>query len=310
MNRSKEILLILAAIILGAAAQAQTSAQTDTQVNNQTSVQANKTGAQASSGGSVSSSASAQSGQTNSSIASGTAFNATLDKSIDAKRTKPGDPVTAHTTEANSDLPKGTKLIGHVTQASARANGDSASELGIQFDRAVLKNGKEVPLNTAIQAMAPARTADSFTNDDLDSISSGGINAGGAGMLGGRGVTGGLNSAGSVTSVAHTSGGVVGPLTHPAAVGGVVREPLNATAGPVTHVAGASQRAVGGLNTAGQLTSNSRGVFTMNDLSLNSAAGNATQGSVISSAGKNVRLDSGTRLLLVNQATASSAPSH
>ena len=223
------------------------------------------------------------------------------------RRTKPGDPVTAHTTEANSDLPKGTKLIGHVTQASARANGDSASELGIQFDRAVLKNGKEVPLNAAIQAMAPARTADSFTNDDLDSISSGGINAGGAGMLAGRGAPE-VSTRPALPGLLPTPQAAAWSvaLTHTAAVGnGGIRAPLNATGGSLTHVAGASHGAVGGLNTAGQLTSNSRGVFTMRDLNLNSAASSGTQGSVITSAGKNVHLDGGTRLLMVNQATAS-----
>jgi hypothetical protein len=58
------------------------------------------------------------------------------------------------------------------------------------------------------------------------------------------------------------------------------------------------------LNTAGQLTSNSRGVFGLNGLSLNSAASNGTQGSIITSAGKNVHLDSGTQMLLVSQAEA------
>jgi hypothetical protein len=60
------------------------------------------------------------------------------------------------------------------------------------------------------------------------------------------------------------------------------------------------------LNAAGQLTSNSQGVFGLNGLNLNAAASNATQGSVITSAGKNVHLDSGTRMLLVSQAEAGS----
>jgi hypothetical protein len=60
------------------------------------------------------------------------------------------------------------------------------------------------------------------------------------------------------------------------------------------------------LNAAGQLTSNSQGVFGLNGLNLNAAASNATQGSVITSAGKNVHLDSGTRMLLVAQAGSQS----
>jgi hypothetical protein len=42
----------------------------------------------------------------------------------------------------------------------------------------------------------------------------------------------------------------------------------------------------------------------LNGLNLNAAASNATEGSVITSAGKNVHLDSGTRMLLVTQAQA------
>jgi hypothetical protein len=45
-------------------------------------------------------------------------------------------------------------------------------------------------------------------------------------------------------------------------------------------------------------------VFGLNGLSLNTAASNATEGSVITSVGKNVHLDSGTRMLVVSQARA------
>jgi len=59
------------------------------------------------------------------------------------------------------------------------------------------------------------------------------------------------------------------------------------------------------LNAAGQLTSNSQGVFGLEGLNLNAGASNSTQGSLITSTSKNVHLDSGTQLLLVSQAQAS-----
>jgi hypothetical protein len=80
--------------------------------------------------------------------------------------------------------------------------------------------------------------------------------------------------------------------------GGAVNSTVNA--------AGAARGAVGGLNAAGRLTSNSQGVFGLEGLNLSSAASNSTQGSLITSTGKNVHLDSGTQLLLVSQAQASS----
>jgi hypothetical protein len=83
---------------------------------------------------------------------------------------------------------------------------------------------------------------------------------------------------------------------------------VNSTANATGSISGASKGAVGGLNGAGQLTSSSQGVFGLNGLNLNAAASNATQGSVITSAGKNVHLDSGTRLLLVSQSAASATP--
>jgi hypothetical protein len=48
-------------------------------------------------------------------------------------------------------------------------------------------------------------------------------------------------------------------------------------------------------------------VFGLNGLNLSSAASNSAEGSLITSAGKNVHLDSGTQILLVTQ-TGSAPP--
>jgi hypothetical protein len=305
MKRPTMIFFACVAFTLSSVAQEQTGAQVGAQANSQTSVQADKTHAQASGKASASSSASAPSTQTNAGLASGTAFNAALNTPVDSKKAKPGDPVTAHTTESvksdsKTTFPKGTKLVGHVTQASARAKGDSESALAITFDRAILKNGEEIPLNVAIKALASAHTAASASDADLDSMGSAGANAGGSATATGRG---------ALTGVTSTAGSTVGTLTNTVAtVGAAGTGAVNSTANSTTSVAGTSQGAVGGLNAAGQLTSNSRGVFGLNGLSLNSVASNNTQGSVITSAGKNVHLDSGARMLMVTQATASATP--
>ena len=77
----------------------------------------------------------------------------------------------------------------------------------------------------------------------------------------------------------------------------------------VSGATGAATSGVGaGLGANGQLTSTSRGVFGLNGLTLTAGAANAGEGSVIASTGKNVHLESGTRMLLVVQAaTAVSA---
>src|SRR5712692_6013550 len=301
MNRAGMAIVVGTLFCMSAAAQSQTGAQAGAQSGSQASVQAGQTQAQTSGNASASTSASAQNGQANGSLATGTAFNATLSSPIDSKKCKAGDPVNAHTTEAlksegKTVIPKGAKLVGHVTQASARAKGESESSLGIVFDKAILKNGQEIPLNAGIQAIASAQSSVSTAGADLDTIGGGGASAGGSAAGGGRGALGGVSSA---------AGGAVGAVTNTAANGGgVAGGTVNSVANAGGSISGASKGAVGGLNAAGQLTSNSQGVFGMNGLNLNAAASNATQGSVITSAGKNVHLDSGTRMLLVSQAQA------
>ena len=219
-------------------------------------------------------------GQSSATLADGTTINAELNASIDSKKAKPGDRVVAHTTEAvkslddRTILPRGTKLVGHVTQAAARSKGDSESTLSISFDKAIVKGGEELPLNATIQALAaPMNTA--VNGPDLDTTPrpsspsnypGGGNNSGMAGNRPGR--------------------------------------PDGTTAYP-----GSSPRAddAGSRPGADDIAANQRGVYGMDGLRLTTATTNNTRVSVITAAGKNVHLDGGTRLLLVTQAVTSAA---
>lgn len=304
MNRVGLALIAGAFIAASAAAQTQSGAQAGAQASSQTSVEASKQRAQASSSGSVAGTGAAQTGQSSAALASGSTFNATLSAPLDSKKCKPGDPVTARSSEpAKSDsksvFPKGTKFVGHVTETSARAKGDSESAIGIVFDKAILKHGEEVPVNLAIQAIASAQTSVAVAGSDIDTMGSMGGSAAGSGSAGGRGVLGGVSS---------TAGGAVGTMTNTAAnVGGVAGGTVNSATNATGSVAGTTKGAVGGLNAAGQFTSNSQGVFGLNGLNLSSTAATGTQGSVITSVGKNVHLDSGTRMLLISQAQPGAA---
>src|SRR6267142_2715956 len=111
-------------VVSGSAVYAQGGAQASSSASSSTSVQADKSGASASSNNSGSTSAHA--GQRSASLASGTAMNAALSQPVDAKKNKPGDQVTAKTTEATKSdgkvvIPRGTKLIGHVTECKQRS---------------------------------------------------------------------------------------------------------------------------------------------------------------------------------------------
>jgi hypothetical protein len=223
-------------------------------------------------------------------------MNATLSQPVDVKKNKPGDQVTAKTTQATKSegkvvIPKGSKLVGHVTECKQRSKEEKESALGIVFDKAILKNGQEVPLNVTINALAATQSAasSSIGGDDLSAGGEaiGSARASGGSALGGvRSAAGG--AAGTVTNTAANAGGLAG-----------------GTANSAANVTGATRGAVGGLNAAGQLTSNSQGVFGLQGLNLSSAVSNSTQGSLITSASRNVHLDSGTQLLLISQAQAS-----
>jgi len=293
--------LIFAGALFGYCASAGAQSQSSSSTSSNTSAQADKSGAQVSNSNAASGSASA--GNNSASLASGTAMNAELSQPVDAKKNKPGDVVTAKTTSAtksngNVVIPKGTKLVGHIREAKPRAKGESESAVGIVFDKAVMKNGQEIPLNVALQAVAASQTAasSSVAQDDLYA-GGGAVSGAGAGGRGsGGGVLGGARSTAGATagSVANTAGNVGGGA-------------VNSTANVAGTATGAARGAVGGLNAAGELTSNSQGVFGLEGLNLNSATSSSTQGSLITSSSKNVHLDSGTKLLLVAQSTASVA---
>jgi hypothetical protein len=87
--------------------------------------------------------------------------NAELTKRIDSKRAKAGETVEARTTSAvklpdGTELPKGTKLAGKVTDVRARSNTDKTSHIAFNLDQALMKDGHEVPLRVMVMsATAP-----------------------------------------------------------------------------------------------------------------------------------------------------------
>jgi hypothetical protein len=289
----KRILSLLAIGVLGAwttSAQTTASGQAGASAQSQTVAGTNNAGAQTSGKGMASTSSSANAENNSASISSGSKINATLANSLDAKKSKAGDQVEARAAEdVKQDdkvvLKKGTRLIGHVTQAQARANGQTQSQLGIAFDHAVLKNGQQMPFNASIQALAAAQsvTAASAGAENMTASGSGmaqGSARSGGGLAGGVASTAGATAGSATGAVMNTAGSA------PSAAGGSLNS--------VTRSTGA----VGGLTSTGRLESNSSGVFRLEGLSLNSAASNATQGSLIVSTTKNVHLESGTQLLL------------
>ncbi len=303
----------LISIGLLATAVGQVTSQTSTTSTSQTSVNASKSGANANTNNSVNANqnleagkkananASADSSQNASAntsdlqIPPGTKVPAVLDKSIDSRKCKQGDEVIAKTTSnvvSNGKIiiPKNSKLIGHVTEASATANGQSDSKLGIIFDKAMLRNGSTVPMQARIQALAGpvVSAASSMSDDSMMSTPMGGASSSGRGSAGLGGTVGGVtNTAGNtVGAVGNTAGNVAG------SAGSTIDSTAGATANTVGKTGGGTATATGALS------SNSTGVIGLKNLQLSSDSSNSTNGSVITSAGKNVKLDSGSRMVL------------
>src|ERR1700730_13518110 len=91
-------------------------------------------------------------------IAPGSVIPVQLTKTIDAKKAKTGDEVEAKVTQdlktGNGQVvvPKDTRVLGRVTEAQVRSKEQKESQVGIAFDRAVIKDAGEVPLPMSIQA--------------------------------------------------------------------------------------------------------------------------------------------------------------
>ena len=211
------------------------------------------------------------------SLPPGLAVHAQLDHALDSKKAKIGDSVVARTTEDVKEdgrvvLPKGSKVTGHVTQAKARSKGDNNSTLALAFDRAEPKSGQQMPIEVNLQALAapPAPVA----------------------PIGGRDLEAAGNPNTSSGMPNRSSGGMAGTSTRPATPPPTSQPIENPPSGGELDSAAANA----------PMKDNAHGVYGLDGLSLEAASASSPQSAVIVSSGKSVRLDGGTRLLLVTLA--------
>ena len=205
-------------------------------------------------------------------IAPGSVIPVQLTKTIDAKKAKSGDEVVAKVTmdlKTNAGkvvVPKDTRVVGHVTEARARNKEQKESQVGIAFDHAVLKSG-DVNLPMSIQAVIAPPSNNTNADGGDPATPAGGGGAATSPMGGGR--NGSMESAGRAQPSSAATNSVP-------------------TAGTDTEHQG---------NSRSPINSNTQGVVGISNLKLE-AGQNATQGSVLSSEKNNVKVESGTMLLL------------
>lgn len=92
-------------------------------------------------------------------LAPGTLLAVELSKSLDARKTRANDRIEAKTVtdvlaHGRVVVPHNTKITGHVTEAKAHSKDSADSKVAITFDHMLLKGGREVPLQLAVQAIA------------------------------------------------------------------------------------------------------------------------------------------------------------
>jgi hypothetical protein len=208
-------------------------------------------------------------------IAPGSVLPVQLTKGIDAKKAKTGDAVEARVTQDMKTsageivVPKDTKVIGHVTAAQARTKEQKESQVGIVFDHAVINDGNEVALPMSIQAVVgPENPSASGNGGEGGGQSSPAAPTSGGTQSSGNGRPGSMGSGTPAQAPTAPSGGDAGQTNTQATKH--AREPI---------------------------TGKTAGVVGIPDLKL-AMAGSATQGSVLSSEKNNVKLDSGTFMLL------------
>ncbi len=204
-------------------------------------------------------------------IAPGSVIPVQLTKTIDAKKVKTGDEVEAKVTQdlkANNGeviVPKNTKVMGHVTEAQAHNKEQKESQVGIAFDHAIMKNGNDLALPMSIQAIIAPAALNSGSNNNNDTQPP---SAGPGGM-----------------SPSYNSG-------RPGAMGSGMSAQT-----PNPPAAGSQWPTDTKTGTNQPITGNTQGVVGISNLQL-SAAANKAEGSVVSSEKSNVKLDSGTLMLL------------
>ena len=204
-------------------------------------------------------------------LGTGTAINATLVGTLDSEKCKPGDTVTAIVTESVSYqrsvlLPKGSRIVGHVVRTGA--DGEETSALFVEFDRVVLKNGQEAVLNAGIQALAPIAAESTIPSREKYEE----------------------NRMAGITKIAPSPAEpetMVMPSTYTVPRRAVPDVPV--------------QRIEGGLDRKGMFTPDSKGAFSEPGVRVFTPMSEGSHGSVLVGSKQSVRLENGTRLLIVIQ---------
>jgi len=230
-----------------------------------------------------------------------------LEGKLDSKTAKVGDRVVLKTagkaqTSDGTVIPKGSLLIGHITEVQAYSKERGFAQMGIAFNSAELKNGQHVAIYTLIRGVnlsSSAMAANSMNDDDMVSA-----RRGGGEMMGGGPTMSGARDADGVM------GGTGGPVNGIGGLAGGMPDRTDATASSIGERAGAGlgtapdtavQRAGHGapdLSNGAHAAAAARAVPHPTLIPGVMLAGNSSASGVFSAYRQNILFDSGMQMQL------------
>ena len=220
-----------------------------------------------------------------------------LSKNLKANKLKVGDKVKAEVSQdvvahGKVIIPVETKLVGHVTEVSPRDSAHPESRLGIVFDRILLKHFHDIDFQAVVQAVSTPVVRRSRVDEPSQMLP--------PSMVGvSRSAPAGPSARGANSSTSNRTTGANGVGAASASMA-TFQAPLTVKQSPSTHVDSSAAL----LETVTASTGKPmgigmpQGVFGLKGLSLSTAPTASTPGPVIVSNTENVKLDSGTQILL------------
>jgi hypothetical protein len=234
--------------------------------------------------------------------------NGELEGKLNSATAKVSDRVVLKTTEKvqtadGTVIPRGTRLLGHITQVQARDATHRFAQLAIAFDHAELKNGQSIAVFTLIRGVKPSPGVMGLNSMNSDAPMGGmGDSTNGAGMADADAMTGGRGGR-SGGGLPGTAGGVQGTTQNTASVptpaATSVGNPLGANPDP--NPQGAVELAGHGdqnENVGAHQVAAARAIPRPTAIPGVMLAGNSSASGVFLASMKDIQFDSGTQMQL------------
>ena len=219
-----------------------------------------------------------------------------LTKGLTAKKLKPGDKVKAEVAQdvvshGKVIIPVETELIGHVTEVCPYDSANPESRLGIVFDKILLKHFHDINIQAVVQTVAPPAPRPSRVDQPSQMLPPSMI----VGTRdSGTAPVGGMSNAASRRGQASTGSSSMARASDTT----TFQPTITVKQSPSSHADGSSAQLETTPGSSPMSIGTPLGVRGLKGLSLSTAPSASTPGPVIVSNTDNVKLESGTQILL------------